>query len=198
MDRQFSPACERNRAPILERLRPLLADRRRVLEIGSGSGQHAVHFGAALPHLQWQASDLEPNHASIRAWQQEARLPNVLPPLLLDMRAPAWPHGDFDAVFTANTCHIMGWQEVERMFAGVGRLLPAGGLFCVYGPFNYGGRFTSASNAEFDAALRARDPGMGLRDAEAVGELAAAAGLVPQEDHAMPANNRLLVWRRAG
>ncbi|MGB6054012.1 MAG: DUF938 domain-containing protein [Burkholderiaceae bacterium] len=198
MDRQFSPACERNRAPILERLRPLFADRRRVLEIGSGTGQHAVHFGAALPHLQWQTSDLEPNHASIRAWQQEARLSNVLPPLLLDLRAPDWPHADFDAVFTANTCHIMGWEEVERMFSGVGRLLPAGGLFCVYGPFNYGGRFTSASNAEFDAALRARDPRMGLRDAEAVGELAAAAGLLPQEDHAMPANNRLLVWRCAG
>jgi len=196
MTRQFSAACERNRGPILERLRPLLAGRHRVLEIGSGSGQHAVHFGAALPQLEWQTSDLQGNHASIHAWLEEAKLPNVLVPLLLDMGAPLWPDSDFDAVFTANTCHIMGWDEVERMFAGVGRLLPAGGLFCVYGPFNYGGRYTSAGNAEFDAALRARDPRMGLRDAEAIGRLAAGAGMALAEDYPMPANNRLLAWRK--
>jgi len=196
VSKQFSAACERNQGPILERLRPLLAGRRRLLEIGSGSGQHAVHCGAALPWLEWQTSDLEANHASIRAWLDEAQLPNVRAPLLLDMRAPRWPDGDFDAVFTANTCHIMGWDEVERMFAGVGRLLPAGGLLCVYGPFNYGGRYTSAGNAEFDAALRARDPRMGLRDAEAIGRLASAAGLAALADYPMPANNHLPVWQK--
>jgi len=140
---------------------------------------------------------LPQNHASILAWQQEAQLPNVLPPLTLDMRAPAWPAPSFDAVFTANTCHIMAWPQVEQMFAGVGQLLPAGGVLCVYGPFNVGGHFTSAGNAQFDAALRQQAPQMGIRDVEAIDRLAAAAGLVLEADHAMPANNRLLVWRRA-
>lgn len=197
MDKQFSAACERNREPILARLRTIFAASRRVLEIGSGSGQHAVHFGAGLPHLLWQTSDLPQNHASILAWLQEAQLPNVLPPLTLDLRAPVWPAAPFDAVFSANTCHILAWPQVEQPFAGAGRLLPAGGLLCVYGPFNYGGRFTSAGNAEFDAALRRQASHMGIRDVEAIGRLAGAAGLMSEADHEMPANNRLLVWRRA-
>ncbi len=197
MSKQFSSACERNREPILALLRTILAGRQSVLEIGSGSGQHAVFFAAHLPGLIWQTSDLPQNHASILAWQQEAQLPNVLPPLTLDMRAPAWPAPSFDAVFTANTCHIMAWPQVEQMFAGVGQLLPAGGVLCVYGPFNVGGHFTSAGNAQFDAALRQQAAHMGIRDVEAVNRLAAAAGLVLEADHAMPANNRLLVWRRA-
>ncbi len=197
MSKQFSAACERNQQPILAVLRTIFSGRTRVLEIGSGTGQHAVYFGAALPEVIWQTSDLPQNHASILAWQQEARLPNVLSPLTLDMRAPDWPAGRYDAVFSANTCHIMAWPEVERMFAGAGRLLPAGGVLCVYGPFNYGGRFTSASNAQFDAALRQQAPHMGIRDFEAVERLAGAAGLALEADHDMPANNRLLVWRRA-
>ncbi len=198
MSKQFSAACERNREPILALLRTLFANSRRVLEIGSGTGQHAVYFGAGLPHLVWQTSDLPQNHASILAWQREARLPNVLPPLTLDMRAPEWPAGHFDAVFSANTCHIMAWPEVERMFAGLGRWLPAGSVLCVYGPFNYGGRFTSPGNRQFDAALRQQAPHMGLRDFEAIERLAAAAGFALEADHGMPANNRLLAWRRAG
>jgi SAM-dependent methyltransferase len=198
MGKQFSAACERNREPILALLRTLFANRRRVLEIGSGTGQHAVYFGAGLPHLAWQTSDLPQNHPSILAWLREAQLPNVLPPLMLDMRAPEWPAGDFDAVFSANTCHIMAWPEVERMFAGAGRLLPAGGVLCVYGPFNVGGRFTSAGNRQFDAALRQQAPHRGLRDVEAIERLAAGAGFVLEADHGMPANNRLLAWRRAG
>lgn len=194
--KQFSAACERNREPILALLRTLFTGCERVLEIGSGTGQHAVFFAAHLPGIVWQTSDLPQNHASILAWQEEARLPNVLPPLALDMDAPNWPQQRFDAVFTANTCHIMAWPQVERMFAGAGQLLPAGGRLCVYGPFNLDGRFTSTSNAEFDAALRRQAPHMGIRDREAVNRLAAAAGLVLEADHAMPANNRLLIWRR--
>jgi cyclopropane fatty-acyl-phospholipid synthase-like methyltransferase len=167
-----------------------------VLEIGSGSGQHAVFFGTQLPRLTWQTSDLRQNHESIIAWQQEAQLPNVLPPLTLDTGADDWPDTRYDAVFTANTCHIMAWREVQGMFAGIGRVLHAGGVLCIYGPFNYGGEFTSESNARFDASLKAMSPQMGIRDFEAIDRLAAAQGLQLCADHAMPANNRLLVWRR--
>jgi SAM-dependent methyltransferase len=197
MTAQFSAACERNREPILAVLRDAFADCERVLEIGSGTGQHAVFFGAQLPHLTWQTSDLPENHSSIIAWQQQAKLPNVPPPLVLDAASSEWP-GPFDAVFSANTCHIMAWQEVEAMFAGIGRVLQLGGVLCIYGPFNYGGKFTSNSNAQFDASLKARAPHMGIRDFEAVDQLAAAQGLILQQDSAMPANNRMLWWRRGG
>jgi SAM-dependent methyltransferase len=196
MTKQFSTACERNREPILAILRDVFADTERVLEIGSGTGQHAVFFGAHLPRLIWQTSDLPQNHASIVAWQREARLPNVLPPLALDTGSSDWPKGPYDAVFSANTCHIMAWQEVQAMFSGIGRILRAGGVLCIYGPFNYGGKFTSASNAQFDALLKAQAPHMGIRDFEAVDRLAAEQGLRLHADHAMPANNRLLAWRR--
>jgi cyclopropane fatty-acyl-phospholipid synthase-like methyltransferase len=149
-DKPFSLACERNRDPILSVLRTLFADRQRVLEIGSGTGQHAVHFAAHLPQLQWQTSDLPDNHPGILAWLNEARLPNLLPPLSLDAATPNWPPFQWDAVFSANTCHIMSWQEVEGMFAGVGSGLPSGGKLAIYGPFNYGGRFTGPGNAQFD------------------------------------------------
>jgi len=197
MHKQFSAACERNSAPICALLQHILKSSAHVLEIGSGTGQHAVYFGAAMPHLVWHSSDLLQNHLSIIAWQQEAQLPNVIGPLTLSVSQSDWPTGPFDAVFSANTCHIMAWQEVEAMFAGIGRLLPPGGLVCIYGPFNYGGRFSSPSNAQFDAMLRAQAPHMGLRDFEAINALAAAQGLVLQADHPMPANNQLLVWRRS-
>jgi SAM-dependent methyltransferase len=195
MTRQFSAACERNQAPILAVLRDAFADTRRVLEIGSGTGQHAVYFGANLPWLVWQTSDLPHNHASIIGWQQEARLANVLPPLALDAACADWPAGPYDAVFTSNTCHIMSWHEVQAMFEGIARVLREGGLLCVYGPFNYDGKFTSASNAQFDASLKAQAPHMGIRDFEEVNRLALGQRLHLQADHAMPANNRLLVWR---
>lgn len=197
MTKRFSAACERNREPILAVLRDVFADCRHVLEIGSGTGQHAVFFGRQLPHLTWQASDLPDNHASIRAWQHEAQLPNVLPPLTLDANSADWPHGPFDAVFSANTCHIMAWHEVEAMFGGIGRVLQTGGVLCIYGPFNYDGAFTSAGNAQFDASLRAHAPHMGIRDIDSINRLAVTRKLVPQADCSMPANNRLLVWRRA-
>jgi cyclopropane fatty-acyl-phospholipid synthase-like methyltransferase len=198
MSAQYSAACERNRDPILTVLREELADCKEVLEIGSGTGQHAVYFAAHLPHLTWHTSDLPDNHPSILAWQQEAQLPNVRPPFALDVRSDSWPAGSYDAVFTANTCHIMAWEEVQAMFAQVGKLLRTGGRFCIYGPFNYNGRFTSASNAQFDAALRAQAPHRGIRDVEAIARLAKAQGMTLRQDHAMPANNRLLVWCHAG
>lgn len=191
----FSEASERNRAPILGVLQRVFADRRHVLEIGSGTGQHAAYFAPGLPHLVWQPSDVAEHLPGIRAWVDEAAAPNLRPPLALDVDG-TWPALDADAVFSANTCHIMAWPQVENMLRGVGQLLPMGGLFCLYGPFNYGGRFTSDGNARFDAMLRARDPQSGLRDAEAVTALAERNGLSPVEDNAMPANNRLLVFRR--
>lgn len=196
IDKPFAESCEQNRDPILAVLREVFADSRRVLEIGSGTGQHAVYFGAELPHLRWQTADVPQHHTGIRAWLDEAALPNVLPPIALDVGQPGWRNARYDAVFSANTLHIMSWTEVEAFFAGVGEVLEAGGVLAVYGPFNYGGTFTSESNARFDAWLKARDPASGVRDFEAVDTLARAQGLALQQDIAMPANNRTLVWRR--
>lgn len=195
-DKPFSESCVQNRAPILAVLREVFADRRHVLEIGSGTGQHAVYFAPELPHLVWQTADVPPHHAGIRAWLDDAALPNVLPPLALDTNDTAWHDGRYDAVFSANTLHIMSWPEVELFFLGVGQVLEPGGTLVIYGPFNYNGAYTSESNARFDAWLKARDPASGVRDFEAVDALARAQGLVLQRDIAMPANNRTLVWRR--
>lgn len=195
-DKPHAPSCERNREPILAVLRDHFIDCRRVLEIGSGTGQHAVCFAAALPHLIWQCSDRRENLAGICMWLEEAGLPNTPPPLELDV-AGAWPRQRFDAVFSANTLHIMGWPEVERLFAGLGGVLADAATLVIYGPFNYGGRHTSESNAEFDVWLKRRGAHQGIRDFEAVDALATGIGLRLVEDRAMPANNRCLVWRRA-
>jgi cyclopropane fatty-acyl-phospholipid synthase-like methyltransferase len=193
----YSEACERNREPILAVLREHFADRRHVLEIGSGTGQHAVYFAQAMPWLVWQASDLAENLSGIQQWLDGAALPNTPAPLDLDVRGP-WPEVRADAVFTANTLHIMAWPAVDAFIAGAGRLLARvpGAVLVVYGPFNRGGRHTSESNRRFDAWLKARDPGSGLRDTEAVDALARGAGFLRVADVAMPANNRCLVWRR--
>lgn len=182
----FSEASERNRGPILAVLKRVFKDRTRVLEIGSGTGQHAAYFAAALPHLVWQASDVAEHLPGIREWIADPA------PIELDVDQP-WPAVTADAVYSANTCHIMSWRQVERMFAGIGKLAPA--VLALYGPFSYSGRHTAESNARFDAMLRGRDPESGIRDFEALNTLAETAGLVLQEDNAMPANNRLLVWR---
>jgi cyclopropane fatty-acyl-phospholipid synthase-like methyltransferase len=197
IDKPFAESCAENRAPIIAVLREVFADRRRVLEIGSGTGQHAVYFAPELPHLVWQTADVVQHHAGIRLWLAEAALANVLPPIALDVSHPEWRSGRYDAVFSANTLHIMSWPEVEHFFAGVGAVLEAGGVLAVYGPFSYNGAYTSASNARFDAWLKARDPASGVRDFEAVDALARAQNLVLQQDIAMPANNRTLVWRKA-
>jgi SAM-dependent methyltransferase len=193
----YAESCEQNQAPILEVLRETFADRRRVLEIASGTGQHAVHFARALPHLTWQTSELPRNHTGIQAWLDEASLPNVLPPVAIDVNDATWPVEGVDAVFNANTVHIVSWPDVERMFQGIGRVLAPGGILCIYGPFNYGGKFTSESNARFDAWLKARDPNSGVRDFEAVDGLARRQGLKLLRDVPMPANNRTLAWQRA-
>ncbi|MEO6407777.1 MAG: DUF938 domain-containing protein [Burkholderiaceae bacterium] len=190
----WSAASERNREPILDMLRERFARVRSVLEIGSGTGQHAVHFAAALPHLVWQASDVAANLPGIRQWLAEAALPNTPAPLEFDVDG-AWPSGRFDAVFSANTLHIMGWAQVQRLFVGLPTLLAPGGLLTVYGPFKQAGKFSGPGDAAFDESLRAGDPRRGIRDLEAVHALAAAAGLAPLDDRAMPANNRCLSWQ---
>lgn len=192
-EKPLSESCERNKAPILATLREVFCQPARILEIGSGTGQHAVHFGAALPHLTWQTSDLPANHAGIRAWLEDAALPNVLAPLALDVNGP-WPDGAYDGIFTANTLHIVSWELAQKLIAGAGRLLRKDGRLAVYGPFNYAGNFTSDSNARFDEWLKNRDPLSGIRDFEAVVNCAEINGLHLEADHAMPANNRLLVF----
>ena len=166
-----------------------------MLEIGSGTGQHAVHFAAALPQLIWQTSDRAENLPGIRAWLDAAALPNTPPPLLLDVADP-WPGTRFDAVFSANTLHIMAWPEVELLFARLPAATTADASLIIYGPFNYEGRYGSASNAAFDQALQVRGAHMGIRDAGAVDALASSAGFALRADIAMPANNRCRVWHR--
>lgn len=192
----YAASCDENREPILTVLKPLLAEHQAVLEIGSGTGQHAVYFGAQLPHLTWQTSDQLEYHQGINAWLQDSQLPNVPAPLVLDVRQTEWPKLQVDAVFTANTLHIMSWAAVQACFVGVGSLLTANGLFIVYGPFNYGGQFTSASNARFEQWLKQRDPESGIRNFEDLNILAVKAGMELQADYEMPVNNRILVWRK--
>ena len=196
--KQYSQSCDENREPILAVIRDIFSGAASILEIGSGTGQHAIYFAKHLPNLIWQPSDLAGNHASIDAWRIESGLDNVLPPLELDVTGTSWPVQNYDGVFSANTIHIMGWHAVENMFAGIGRLLPDGAHFCLYGPFNYGGKFTSTSNMRFDGWLKERDPESGVRDFEAVNTLALAAGMTLVADNEMPVNNRLLVWRKTG
>jgi cyclopropane fatty-acyl-phospholipid synthase-like methyltransferase len=192
-------SCIENRGPILTVLRQLLAGRHALLEIGSGTGQHAVYFAPEFPALQWQTSDRAENHSAIHAWLAAEGVANILPPLLLDALQP-WPvvPRQFDTVFSANTAHIMSWPAVEAMFSGAGEALCEGGMFILYGPFNYRGRDTTEGNARFDAWLRQRDPASGIRDIEALHQCAAGHGLHPYRDFAMPANNRMVVWIKQG
>lgn len=192
----YAESSEQNRDPILAVLQGFFDAPGRVLEIGSGTGQHAVYFSAELPHLSWQPSEVAANLPGIHAWRDEAGLDNVLAPLELDVRRRPWPveAAAYEYAYSANTAHIMSWPAVCEFIAGVGEALAPGGRFALYGPFNYGGRFTSESNARFDAWLKGRDPHSGVRDFEAVRELAADAGLELAEDVAMPANNRTLCW----
>jgi cyclopropane fatty-acyl-phospholipid synthase-like methyltransferase len=193
----YSTACERNRKPILEVLHRHFLDRMRVLEIGSGTGQHAVYFAGNLPQLTWQTSDRQENHPGIHAWLEDAQLANVLAPLDLDVNGQ-WPQVRYDAIFSANTLHIMSWREVQRLFEHLPAVMADDSKLVIYGPFNYGGRFTSDSNASFDRSLKATASHMGIRDFEAVDQLAQDIGLHLLEDCAMPANNRCLVWQRIG
>lgn len=197
-EKPYADACDRNGGPILAVLERHFADRRHVLEIGTGTGQHAVRFARALGQLIWQTSDLEANLPGIHLWLAQARLPNLPPPLVLDVcgKWPSGPSARFDAVFTANTLHIMSWEAVQCLFAALPAVLSENGVLAVYGPFNYDGAFTSPSNAAFDAWLKQRSAQSGIRDFEAVDRLARSIGLQLLEDHPMPANNRTVVWRR--
>ena len=190
----FSQACENNKDPILSQLKRLLSNSQSVLEIGSGTGQHAVYFATMMPHLVWQTSDRAVNHDGINAWIDDLPSDNIKRPIALDVECDAWPQPYFDAAYSANTAHIMSWSAVEAMFRGVGNLLREGGLFALYGPFNYGGCYTSDSNARFDDFLRTSNPQQSIRDFDVVCQCAGSVGLRLAEDIAMPANNRLLVW----
>jgi hypothetical protein len=192
----FSQSCENNKQPILEVLRPLLDGRRALLEIGSGTGQHAAFFAPRLPRLQWQTSDVAAHHPSIEAWIDG--VDGALAPITLDVDSDDWPQQRYDCAFSANTAHIMHWPSVVRMFRGVAGILDSGGVFALYGPFNYDGAYTGLGNERFDQHLRSGDAGMGIRDIEAVTDLACSVGMRLLADHAMPANNRLLVWQRNG
>ena len=194
--KQYSQACDENRDPILGIIEEVFSNAHCILEIGSGTGQHAVYFARRLPHLSWQPSDLPENHASINAWRDESGLENVLPPIELDVTIATWPDGEYDGLFSANTTHIMSWVAVQSMFSGFGKLLQPGAHCCLYGPFNYGGSFTSNSNRQFDAWLKDRDPASGIRDLEALADLATANGFELEADNEMPVNNRLLVWKK--
>ena len=194
-DRHVAAAAQRNAAPILDVLRREFADRSAVLEIGSGTGQHAVSFASELTHLTWQPSDVAQNCPGISAWLADAGFPNTLPPLELDVRYDDTGASRFDAAFSANTTHIMNEDAVRSMFGVVGKALVPGGLFCLYGPFRIGGRFNAPSNAAFDMSLRQRSPTMGIRDLEMLDAFALSAGMRRQRLYAMPSNNHVVLWR---
>ena len=195
LEKPYAPSCDRNRNPILAVLREHFAACRHVLEIGSGTGQHAVYFAAALPHLTWQTSETIDNLHGLQMWLDDAQLRNTPKPLRLDVNGD-WPQQKFDAVFSANTLHIMSWPEVEKLFERLQAVLEPDSVVAIYGPFNYGGKHTSESNARFDAMLRERDPRSGLRDIEALIALGEREYLEKDEDLAMPANNRLLIFKK--
>ena len=194
--KRFSQAAENNRQPVLEQLKRFLTAPATVLEIGSGTGQHATYFSEQLPHLTWQTTDLAINHESISAYVTDCAHENVLPPLVLDVCQRPWPVETIDVLYSANTLHIMPWQAVVAMFEALGNYLTKDAMVIFYGPFKYGGSFTTASNQIFDASLRSQDPHMGVRDIENIMALCEEIKLVLVEDIAMPANNQLLVFKR--
>ena len=191
----FSQSCVENRDVILEVIKPRLNSCSDLLEIGSGTGQHACYFSQEMPHLKWHCSDRQENHAGIEMWLTEMQIGNILSPLDLDV-TQKWPEIEYDAIFSANTCHIMEWSGVKALFAGVSVVLKPEGVMLIYGPFNRFGDYTSASNARFDAWLKERDPESGIRDLEAVEALATLNGLHLSERLDMPANNMILVFER--
>lgn len=192
----FSEACERNKEPILKALRFWLPATGTVLEIGSGTGQHVVHFAGEIPGLTWQPTDMEETLPGLVRRIEAEGSANILAPAALDVRSRHWPRGPFAAIYSANTAHIMAWSSVARMFEGVARVLAPGGCFFLYGPFSDGGRHNARSNAEFDQQLRTADPSQGIRDSVRVRFLAADFGLLAEGDLTLPANNRILIFRQ--
>jgi cyclopropane fatty-acyl-phospholipid synthase-like methyltransferase len=194
MTKPFSPACENNKQPILDILSRAFSKQKNVLEIGSGTGQHAVYLAKNLPFLTWQTSDLLINHEGINQWIDDLPTPNIRRPLAIDLSGVQSLPENIDTMFSANTLHIISWPLVLKFFEMVEKHLSQNGLLCIYGPFNYQGKFTSESNANFDLWLKARDEHSGIRDFEAICQLASRAGLSLLEDIAMPANNRILIF----
>ena len=199
--RPYSESCDQNREPIFKVIQPLLTnkgkDKKTVLEVGSGTGQHAVYFAQKMPHLVWQTSDQQVYHNGIKLWLDDAGLDNTPPPIALNVSADSWPELNYDAIFSANAVHIMAWENVLDFFKNAPKRLESGGLFILYGPFNYNQQYTSESNARFDIWLKDRDPKSAIRNFEALDELAQNAGMVLQNDYALPANNRILVWQKS-
>lgn len=199
-NKPYSESCNQNRDPIFDVIQPLLKGKKRVLEIGSGTGQHAVYFAKKLPQLIWQTSDQQPYHEGIKLWLKDANLENTPPPIPLNVSTDAWPQQgkgqNFDAIFSANAVHIMAWNNVVDFFENASKLLNKDGLFILYGPFNYNQQYTSESNARFDIWLKQRDSHSAIRDFEALDELAQKSGMTLQNDYALPANNRILVWKK--
>ncbi|MCW8963836.1 MAG: class I SAM-dependent methyltransferase [Gammaproteobacteria bacterium] len=191
----FAESSEQNKEPILSILMTELAHCARVLEVGSGTGQHAVFFAEKMPHLRWICSDLSENHAGIQMWLDEANRQNIEGPLLLDAREE-WPALQVDAVYSANAIHIMSWEAVQRLIENVGRTLGSGGKLCLYGPFMYDGQHTAESNARFDAWLKERDPVSGVRDVMQLTELLSLQEMELINDYEMPVNNRILIWQK--
>ncbi len=196
MELPFSQACENNKDFILAVLRRHFAKPGRVLEIAGGTGQHAVHFASQMPWLHWQSTDIPSNLARLNVRIGAAALPNLPEALSLDVTQPDWSMAGFDYLFSANSLHIMPQSAVVDFFRPLPHVLNCGALVCVYGPFKYGGEFTTPSNAQFDLWLKSNDPRSGVRDIETVLGLAEDAGLRLLEDNAMPANNQLLVWQK--
>jgi len=192
----YSEACDRNQGPILQILRQWFLSPGVVLEIGSGTGQHAVHFARNLPHLIWQPTDRAENLPGLQGRIDEAGLANLRAPMRLDVRDPHWTVDHARYAFSANTAHIMSWPEVEAAFDGIQRILEPRGYLAIYGPFNRDGQFTSESNRAFDEMLRSKNPAMGVRDDRAMITLGRKHGLSFAAEYAMPANNRILVWTR--
>lgn len=192
----YSQACENNKAPIFDVIRRYMTEPGTVLEIGSGTGQHAVHMAKGLPHVIWQPTDMAAHLPGIEAWRLDSGLGNVLPAMAFDVWDAPCSLSPADYLFSANTLHIMSWDTVVRFFEVIPSLLKKGGMAFFYGPFNYDGCFTSESNANFDRWLKGQSPLQGIRDMEDITHLAEKAGLKLVEDCEMPSNNRTLVWRR--
>jgi len=196
MTKPFSQSCENNKQPILKILSHAFAKQKYVLEIGSGTGQHAVYFAKNLPFLTWQTSDLLINHKGINQWIDDFPALNIKRPLSIDLAKPQSLNKNIDAMFSANTLHIINWSLVQNFFSLVEKFLAKNGILCIYGPFNYKGKYTSESNAKFDIWLKARDEHSGIRDFEAIVQLGIKAGLTLIDDVEMPANNRILIFQK--
>jgi len=192
----YASSCDENKQAILAVLKEVLTGSLEVLEIGSGTGQHAVYFAEKLPHLIWQCSDQSQYHQGINLWLDEAKLNNLLPPLDLNVSTDLWPNRQYDAIYSANVTHIMHWENVIDLFTQGSRCLRPNGKLICYGPFNYSGRYTSQGNQQFDLHLKSGDPLSGIRDFDDLNKLASDNGLSILNDYDMPANNRTLVWQK--